>query len=71
MRESGGKYSSATGAKDYRWCESDSIGVTRAIPGKNTRVLTIDDIDRSYYNKLVDDARDAIAQYCDVEWFVS
>lgn len=71
MRESGGKYSSATGAKDYRWYESDSIGVTRAIPGKNTRVLTIDDIDRSYYNKLVDDARDAIAQYCDVEWFVS
>ena len=71
MRESGGKYSSATGAKDYRWCESDSIGVTRIIPGKGTRVLTIDDIDRTYYNKLVDDAKDAIAQYCDVEWFVS
>ena len=29
------------------------------------------DIDRSYYNKLVDDAVDTISQYGDFEWFAS
>ena len=71
MRESGGKYSSATGAKDYRWCESESIGAVRAVTGQGKPVFGLDDIDKSYYNKLVDDAKDAIAQYCDIEWFVS
>ena len=71
LRESGGKYSSATGAKDYRWCESDSIGAERIITGQGKPVFSFDDIDRSYYNKLVDDAKDAIAKHCDVEWFVS
>ena len=32
---------------------------------------SIDDIDRSYYNKLVDDAVSAISEYGDFEWFVS
>lgn len=71
LRESGGKYSSATGAKDYRWCESDSIGATRMVAGKDKPFISMDDIDKSYYNHLVDDAKDAIAQYCDVEWFIS
>ena len=30
-----------------------------------------ENIDRSYYNKLVDDAIDTISQYGDFEWFVS
>ena len=30
-----------------------------------------DDIDRSYYDKLVDDAVEAISKYGDFEWFVS
>ena len=30
-----------------------------------------DIIDRTYYNKLVDDAVEVISQYCDFEWFVS
>ena len=30
-----------------------------------------DDIDKSYYIKLVDEAYDAIAQYGDAEWFIS
>ena len=71
MRESGGKYSSATGAKDYRWCESESVGATRAITGQGKPVFGLDDIDKTYYNKLVDDARAAIAKYCDIEWFVT
>ena len=29
------------------------------------------DIDRSYYDKLVDDAIDTISKYGDFEWFVS
>lgn len=71
MRESGGKFASATGAKDYRWCESDSIDSVRAITGQGKPSFTMDDIDKTYYNKLVDDARAAIAKYCDIEWFVT
>jgi hypothetical protein len=56
------KYSSATGAKGYRWLESESIkGLENAK----------DIIDLSYYNRLVDDAIDAISKYGDFEWFVS
>lgn len=55
------KFSSATGAKGYRWLESEMVKEL----GKEG------DIDRSYYNKLVDDAVEAISQYGDFEWFVS
>ena len=30
-----------------------------------------DDIDRSYFDKMVDEAADAIAKYGDLEWFVA
>lgn len=55
------KYSSATGAKGYRWLESEMV----ASMGKES------DIDLSYHNKLVDDAVEAISQYGDFEWFAS
>ena len=55
------KYDSATGAKGYRWLESEMVKEL----GKE------DDIDRSYYDKLVDDAVESISQYGDFEWFVS
>ena len=55
------KYSSATGAKGYRWLESAMVKTL----GKENN------IDRSYYNKLVDDAVDTISQYGDFERFVS
>ena len=55
------KYSSATGAKGYRWLESETVKNL----GKE------DDIDISYYRKLVDDAIDSISQYGDFEQFVS
>lgn len=60
-KEGNVKYSSATGAKGYRWLESEMV---REL-GKEA------DIDRSYYDKLVDDAIEAISKYGDFEWFVS
>lgn len=60
-KEGNVKYSSATGAKGYRWLESEMVKTL----GKEN------DIDRSYYDKLVDDAVEAISKYGDFEWFVS
>jgi hypothetical protein len=55
------KYAAATGTKGYFWMEAEMVKVL----GKE------DDIDRSYYIKLVDDAKDTISKYGDFEWFVS
>ena len=65
------KYDSVTGAKDYRWLEAEMVKTL----GKE------DDIDLSFYNKLVDDAvygkgkgkdyKPGIADFGDFEWFVS
>lgn len=55
------KYDSVVGTKDYRWLESERVKA----------YSTIDIIDRSFYNKLVDEAADAISKYGDFEWFVS
>lgn len=60
-RKQDDKYYAATGTTGYRWLESAMVKEL----GKE------DDIDKSYYIKLVDDAADAIAQYGDVEWFLS
>ena len=54
-------YNSATGAKGYRWLESETVKLL----GREQN------IDKSYYRKLVDDAIDAISQYGDFERFVS
>ena len=55
------KYSSASGAKGYKWLESEMV-----------RVLEKEsDIDRSYYDSLVDKAIEEISKYGDFEWFVS
>lgn len=56
------KYSAATGSKGYRWLESE---MTYAIDKFRNN------IDTSYYNKLVDDAIDHIKEFGDFEWFVS
>ena len=60
VREKDGKYYSATGAKGYRWLESEIVR------GTNEEY-----IDKSYYNKLVDEAVATIEQYGDFEMFVS
>jgi hypothetical protein len=55
------KYHSATGAKGFRWLESEVV----------KELEKIDDIDRAFYDKMVDDAVKAISSYGDFEWFVS
>lgn len=55
------KYSAVTGTKDILWLESETVKI---------RGLE-DSIDRSYYNKMVDAAADAISKYGDLEWFIS
>ena len=54
------KYSSATGAKGYRWLESETVKVNKQ-----------KDIDRSYYDNLVDAAIETISKYGDFERFVA
>ena len=61
MREKDGKYYSATGAKDFRWLESE---VVRQL-GKEKA------IDKKYYQKLVDEAVHDISEYGDFEAFVA
>lgn len=55
------KYSAATGSKGFRWLESEMV---KELKKEN-------DIDRSYYNKLIDDAIDTMSKYGDFEMFVS
>ena len=86
MREQNGKYYAATGTTGYRWLESEvvlkKIDETVSVIDEETgerkdiakaiQIPGINDIiDRSYYDKLVDDAVEAISQYGDFEWFVS
>jgi hypothetical protein len=61
LREKDGKYYSATGSKGYRWLEAEVVKTL----GKE------EDIDRSYYGSLVDDAVENISKFGDFEWFVS
>ena len=60
VREKDGKYYAATGSKGYRWLESEMVR------GTNEKF-----IDKSYYNRLVDEAVDTISKYGDFEWFVT
>ncbi|MDR2774881.1 MAG: hypothetical protein LBC19_09095 [Tannerella sp.] len=61
LREKDGKYYAATGTKGYRWLESEMV---REL-GKEA------EIDRAYYDKMVDEAVRTIAKYGDFERFVS
>lgn len=60
-RRQGNKYYAATGTTGYRWLETAMVKEL----GKEK------DIDRSYYDKLVDEAIESISQYGDFEWFAS
>lgn len=59
--KSGDKYSAATGSKGYRWMEAEMVKVL----GKEN------DIDRSYYDRLVDEAVASLNEFGDVEQFIS
>lgn len=60
-RYNDGKYFAVTGTKGYRWLNSEIV----------KKLGHEDDIDRSYYDKLVSDAAESISFYGDFEWFVS
>ena len=60
-KEGNQKFSSATGAKGFRWLESEMVREF----GKEG------DVDISYYRKLVDDAVVEIGKYGDFELFVN
>ena len=65
-REKDGKYYAAAGTKrkdgtPYRWLESETV---RSLHNENN-------IDKSYYQTLVDDAVETISQYGDFEAFVA
>lgn len=61
MREKDGKYHAATGSKGYRWLESELV---KTLEKEN-------DIDRAYYDKLVNEAAETISKFGDLEWFTS
>lgn len=61
MREKDGKFYAASGTKGYFWLESDMV----------KELKKQKDIDRQFFDRLVDDAKDAIAKHGDVEWFIS
>jgi hypothetical protein len=60
-REKDGKYNSATGAKGYRWLESEMV----------EKLEKFKDIDEGHFISMVDTAIDTIKKYGDYEWFVS
>lgn len=61
LRKTDKGYSAATGSKGYRWMESEEVKKL----GKEK------DADRSYYDRLVDEAVETISQYGDFEQFIS
>jgi len=60
-RKADNKYYAVTGTKGYRWLEAEVV--------KNLKKEK--DIDKSYYDNLVNSAVENISQYGDFEWFVS
>lgn len=61
LREKDGKYNAAEGTKGYRWMESAMIKILKKE----------DDINKEYFNKMVDTAINDISKFGDFEWFVS
>lgn len=61
LREKDGKYNFATGAKGYRWMESEMV---KALHRE-------EQIDRNYYDRMVEEAKETINEFGDFEMFVS
>lgn len=61
LREKDGKYYAATGSKGYVWMESEMV----------QNLNKYSQINRAYYDKLVDEAVETISKYGDFEWFVN
>jgi len=61
LRVTEDKYYAVTGSKGYRWLEAEMI----------KELGREDDIDRDFYNGLVDIAVKDISKFGDIEWFIS
>ena len=61
LREQNGKYNAVVGTKGYRWLEAESV----LFDHKE------DDIDRKYYDNLVDKAIETISKFGDFEQFTA
>ena len=61
LREKDGNFYAAGGTKNFRWLEAEHVAHNHME----------DNIDISYFNDLVDKAREAIDMYVDFEWFRS
>lgn len=61
MREKDGKFYAVVGTKGYRWLEAEAV----------EKAKMEKQIDKSYFQKLVNDAVDTVSKYGDFEWFVS
>ena len=60
LREKDGKFNSATGAKGYRWMEAEMV----------TNLGLEDQIDRGYYDRMVNEAIETIEKFGDAEMFL-
>ena len=64
VREAKDKFDAVVGTKGYRWLDSEQL--MKLCKDRDDLEKYID---ISYHNAMVDDAKAAIAQYGDVEWF--
>ena len=86
VREQNGKFYAATGTTGYRWLESEMLlkaaegkrtiidpetGNEKTVANSTDISGSADIIDEGYYRKLVDEAKESIASFGNVEWFVS
>ena len=63
MRQNGDGYAFATGTSGHRWIEAELYN--------QSGIYDVGNIDISYHEKLVSEAKEAIGKYVDVEWFLS
>jgi hypothetical protein len=72
LREGNGKFSAAVGTKKSKKVSKDEPNIYYWLESEMVQTLEKeDDIDRSYYNQLVDEAIETISKYGDFELFVS
>ena len=61
LREKDGDYHAAANSKGFRWMEAEMVKTLQKEA----------DIDRSYFDSQVQEVRDEIWQYADIDWFFS
>ncbi len=61
LREKDGKYYAAADSKGYRWLESETV----------SKLKKTKDIDKSYYDAMVNDAVETISKYGSIDWLTA